>query len=141
MEIVSTEVSFTLYLEYRGEGSVAFDGLQIYYEPLNTRYSYSDVGQVTQISGPNQNITMTYEEGSVSSAPSVITDNVSGSEINIEQEEGSIEEVVVSNVASTPTYNSYGRSLHSPRRLGRITSRPQPPKCPRVFPICFVKDG
>jgi RHS repeat-associated protein len=109
MPVASTEVSFILYLEYKGEGSVLFDGLQIYYEPLNTRYSYSVLGQTTQITGPSQDVSMTYEDGSVSSVPATIVDNVSGAEVDIVSEEGMIESVSANNVSSTPTYNSTGQ--------------------------------
>jgi len=49
----STNLDIRLYLEYLGEGTVYFDGIQVYEEKFGSTYSYDELGRVEDI----------YEEG------------------------------------------------------------------------------
>ncbi|MGI6392822.1 MAG: DNRLRE domain-containing protein [Candidatus Izemoplasmatales bacterium] len=107
-EIPAGSAKIYLYLEYKGEGSVSFDGITATYESTFTYYLYDDYGRVDKITSQNGDITQYAYPDNYSQIPSSITHNDVTTTISSENER--LEAITIyNNVSVTPTYNDYGQ--------------------------------
>jgi len=101
-----------IYLEYQGEGTVYFDGLQAFFEQSITNYYYNSYGQETKIQTSEGNVTsITYPENVDYPAKPTNISQTDGTKVDIVTDTWSdpVGSVTYNNVKSTPTYNSYGQ--------------------------------
>jgi RHS repeat-associated protein len=111
-----------VFLEYKGEGSVYFDGLQIFYENSYTNYEYDEYGNLTAIQTSGGDRTeYTYDTSKDYASTPTDIDLPDGTNIGLSENTNSlIDEVTYNNVASTPTYNSNGQVTSM--RIGDATT-------------------
>lgn len=100
-----------VFMEYKGEGSVYFDGLQIFYENSYTNYEYDEYGNLTAIQTSSGDRTE-YQYDELKDYASTPTEIDLPDDTTVELSENTsslIDEVTYNNVSSSPTYNSYGQ--------------------------------
>ncbi|MBU1020063.1 MAG: DNRLRE domain-containing protein [Firmicutes bacterium] len=101
-----------VFFEYKGEGSVYFDGLQVFFENSYTDYEYeSDYGNLTAIqtsSGDRTEYSYSEAKDYASSPTDILLPDKTVVELSSDSEERT-NQVTYNNVASTPTYNDYGQ--------------------------------
>lgn len=100
-----------VFMEYKGEGSVYFDGLQIFFENSYTNYEYDEYGNLTAIQTSSGDRTE-YQYDELKDYASTPTEIDLPDDTTVELSENTsslIDEVTYNNVSSSPTYNSYGQ--------------------------------
>ena len=100
-----------VFMEYKGEGSVYFDGLQIFYENSYTNYEYDEYGNLTAIQTSSGDRTK-YHYDELKDYASTPTEIDLPDDTTVELSENTndlIDGVTYNNVSSSPTYNSYGQ--------------------------------
>ncbi|MDY0373966.1 MAG: RHS repeat domain-containing protein, partial [Candidatus Izemoplasmatales bacterium] len=107
VEIPAGAAKINLYLEYKGEGTVYYDGITVTFESMFTHYRYDDFGRVEVVSSQNGDITEYDYSDNFSQIPSSITHNGEITAISSENER--LEAVTYANVSVTPTYNVNGQ--------------------------------
>jgi len=102
--IVSDDCEIVIFAEYKGEGTVFFDGIQAVYEPVYTKYTYDTHGRVLSSTSVNgKTTTYTYPAGDyLTRIPSEL--NVDGEITTIDSTNGQVNAVTYNNVTSTATY-------------------------------------
>jgi len=100
-----------VFFEYKGEGNVYFDGLQVFFENAYTNYEYDEYGNLTAIQTSSGDRTEYLYDQALDflSTPLVINFPDETSVDLSENTEGLVDEVTYNNVSSTPTYNDYGQ--------------------------------
>ena len=108
-KIPAGSAKINLYLEYKGEGAVSFDGITATFEPAFTHYSYDDFGRVEEVSSQNGDKTLYAYPDDYSQIPSSITHNDETTTTIISENERLEAITIYDNVSVTPTYNDYGQ--------------------------------
>ncbi|MBN2837030.1 MAG: hypothetical protein JXR48_18905, partial [Candidatus Delongbacteria bacterium] len=109
--IESNVQSVSIFLEYRGEGTVYFDSVEINYESSFYSYSYDSQGRLLSLTKPDgSSVSYEYDaETPFSSVPALITQS-NGQTVSIDPDNNIINSVTFNNVTATPTYNQYGQT-------------------------------